>query len=113
MELEAQIMRCNAIISDMPKGGGSRDWTDQVDRLIKRRDDALKAVRRYNDTAEAIEAQIAQVKPESLRILMEARYLNGWKWQKVADVMAYSLDNVYKMHGRALPQIQVPPKVSN
>lgn len=108
MELDAHIMRCTAILSDMPKGGGSHDWTDQVDRLIKRRNDALRALKRYNDIADDIEAQIANVRPEACRMVLEARYINGWERHQIASVLHYTEDNIDKLHRRALPQITVP-----
>lgn len=42
---------------------------------------------------------------ETFRFLMFLRYICGMRWEKIAYQMGYSVDNVYKLHGRALAQL--------
>ena len=42
------------------------------------------------------------------QILLELRYLCFKKWDEIAVIMDYSVDNIYKMHRKALKEILIP-----
>ena len=47
------------------------------------------------------------VKPIELRTLLEMRYLNFKTWEQIADDMGYDLRWVYRLHGKALSEVDV------
>ena len=63
----------------------------QIDRMI-----ALR---------EEIQATIARVPDERMRVLLELRYLNGRTWEDVADQMNYTTRNIYNLHAAALKAV--------
>lgn len=72
--------------------------------------------------APMIEAEIAQLlqrraevltaiesAPESMmRIVLEARYINGMPWEDIGRMTGYSVDNAFKIHQKALVQMVFP-----
>ena len=47
--------------------------------------------------------------PESMmRIILEARYINGLKWEDISRLIGYSIDNTYKIHQKAIARLSFP-----
>lgn len=46
-----------------------------------------------------------------LQLLLELRYLCYHTWEQIAVELEYCIDNVYKLHRRALRLIKVPEKI--
>ena len=47
---------------------------------------------------------IARLKSEQQKRLLFLRYICGMRWESMAREMGYSVDNLYKLHGRALAE---------
>lgn len=60
-----------------------------------------------------IEKAIKGLSSDTMRILMEYRYIDGLNWEKIAEKMHYSRMQVYRIHGYALNVMEcyVPPMV--
>ena len=58
-----------------------------------------------------IEAAIEKVPDGAQRVLLEYRYLAGYKWEKIAVELNYDYRWVLRLHGRALHAIEshIPP----
>lgn len=94
------------VISDMPKGRGTREWTDTVHELVdlcRTLDTEIRQLCRVKrEVAEAIEA----VEDVRLRRILELRYRSYMTWEQIADETGYDLRYVYKLHGRALLDVR-------
>lgn len=71
-----------------------REIDDEIDRLID-----LKA---------EIREVIGRVPNIECRLLLELRYLCFRSWEEIAMEMEYSIDNVFRIHRKALGMIVVP-----
>lgn len=67
---------------------------------IDRRAAALRA--QYETACEMIES----VQNVAGRELLELRYLRGMRWEDIGRRLGYELRQVYRLHGRALQEIQ-------
>lgn len=57
-------------------------------------------------TREEIVHTISQIDDERLKTLLMMRYINGDKWEKIAERLGYSVEHVTKrLHPRALSKI--------
>lgn len=94
--------------SDMPKGGNGdnpiesavegifeieRQIRDELTELSKLRDNMYKAIMSVDD--------------DTLRLLLELRYIDGKTFEQIAVDMSYSWRNVIRLHGRALECIDL------
>jgi tRNA(Met) C34 N-acetyltransferase TmcA len=52
-----------------------------------------------------IDQAIRCVTDSTQREVLERRYLLYQRWNRIAEEMNYSVDNVYKLHGKALQKI--------
>lgn len=51
---------------------------------------------------------IKTVENPKYQLLLELRYLCFKKWEEIAVIMDYSVDNIYKMHRKALEDVEIP-----
>lgn len=95
-------------LSQAPGGGGSgspierpMDKVDELERKITQAIDELADIR-----AE-IEDVLGQLEDDTLRELMEYRYIDGLTWEQVAEKMHYSWRHTCRLHGEALAKINM------
>lgn len=74
----------------------------EADEKLKERVEQLMARQREIRTA------IEQVQDETLRKILEYRYINGWSLLKISRRMYISYDWVRHLHGAALLKVKIP-----
>ena len=62
----------------------------------------------YAEALREIEAAIEAVPVPLYRDVLKLRYLNGWKWERIAEALHYTRQGVGHIHGRALLSVVVP-----
>lgn len=99
-------------LSGMPRGGAI-DWTVTADKVIdleRRLNGQIREMCRLKqDAMDAID----RVEESRLREVLELYYLDGYTWEQVAETMKTDLRWVYRLHGRALLQVEVPGEVDH
>lgn len=95
-------------LSPAPGGGESgspverpMDKVLEIEEKIDQEIDELQEVRRD------IKTVLGQLEDDTLRLLMEYRYIDGLTWEQVAVKMHYGFQWVCKLHGRALDKIDI------
>ena len=97
----------NQVITGMPRG--SRKSGDSIGEVLGR---VEKLERRYTDKYNALLRKCEKIEtviePLSCRerALIRYKYFQGLTWEQVALEMNYSVDNIYKMHGKILQKIK-------
>lgn len=96
--------------SDMP-GSPNRNIHKMEDVLVKIIDikteinaDMLELVDLKKETMDCIK----QVDDPELQLILELRYLNYVGWEQIAGDLGYGIDNVFRLHRKALDFIEVP-----
>lgn len=51
---------------------------------------------------------IKRVEDPELQLILELRYLNYMSWERIAGELGYGIDNVFKLHRKALDFVEVP-----
>lgn len=64
-------------------------------------------IRRQNEVRREIRSAIARVKDPTLRSLLRLRYINGLRFEQIADLLHYSVRWTIRLHGRALDAVGV------
>lgn len=114
-ELDHLRERAEAVRSSAPKsgprGGRRADWTDAVaaiaDAEARINADIVRLCRVKRLIGEAIDG----VSVMNQRRVLEMRYRNYMTWEDIAREIPCDVRYVYKLHGRALQQIAVPPEL--
>lgn len=96
----------NQVITGMPRGGsGNSDKIGEVLCKVERLEG--KYLDKYNQLLqerEKIEDAIAPLESKE-RLLIRYRYIYGYSWEVISEKLKYSIDNVYKLHGKILQKI--------
>ena len=82
--------RMEASLTDMMALG--EEINADIDRLIEVKQEIRKAMKAVDNL--------------SYQLVLEMRYLDGRSWDEVAEVMSYDIRTVYRLHGRAIRQLE-------
>ena len=102
--------KATATLSDMP-GGPTRNTHRMEDIIIKilMLENEINAdIDHLVDLKEGILAVIKAVDDEECRLLLEKRYLNYESWEDIAAEMCTGIDNIYRLHSKALKKTVIP-----
>lgn len=107
--------KTTAVLSGMP--GKSTRNIHSREEVIARMMDAEEALNQevlnLMEIRENVRKAIAGVENVECRMLLEERYLCYHGWNQIAEDMGYSLDNVYKLHRKALQEISIDTELLN
>ena len=91
----------------MPHGSNQSDLSSFAAALQEREDElyqeGVKQVQTYKD----IEYRINKLENQDERDVMFYKYIKGFTWWQIAQLMEYSESWIYELHGRALKNIQI------
>lgn len=91
----------------MPHGSNQSDLSSYAAALREREDElyqeGVKQVQTYKD----IEYRINKLENQDERDVMFYKYIKGFTWWQIAQLMEYSESWIYELHGRALKNIQI------
>ncbi len=105
--------KCTTTISDMPKNpnrGGSR-MEDSIVKIIDLQEEINQDIDALVDLKAAIVGVIKAVKHTEYQTLLELRYLCFYTWEQIAVTMNYGIDNIFKLHRKALASVELPPSL--
>lgn len=107
LEVMSYATKITPLLSDMPKGGNGSG--NKIERAIERLDslagDLEEQAVRMRESMKQVQSAIQTVPDETLQLLLELRYINGYTWEQIAVKMDYSYQWVCTLHGRALNQL--------
>lgn len=96
-----------AVYSDMPKGGGTADWTDKVHKAILLEDELLNEIEQYRMDKQEVASVIDTIDDTRYHLIMELYYIrNVQTWEKVARMVPCDLTTALRWHGRAVALIE-------
>ncbi len=103
-----RALKITPTLSQAPGGGGSGSPIERpMDKVLEMEEEINEEI----DTLQTIRHQIRdtlnQLTDESLKLLMEYRYIDGMTWEQIADKMNYSWRQVYRKHEEALSKIRL------
>lgn len=108
--LNALATKATSVISDMP-GSPNRNihkTEDVIVKIVDLQEEVKADMEGLVDLKKQIMDSINQVEDPELRTLLELRYLSYLSWEQIAGEMYYGIDNIFKLHRKALDQIEVP-----
>ena len=108
--LQSLSMKVTTTYSDVP-ASGTRNVHQMEDVIVKimEMEDEIKAdLEDLVDLKADILRAIKAVDDTECRILLEMRYLCFRTWEQIAVEMDCTMDNVFKLHRKALNKVHVP-----
>ena len=106
--LHSLASKATQTLSDMP-GAKSRDshrMENIIVKILMLENEINSDIDRLVDLKNEIHGVVRGIKNEEYRMIIEKRYLNCQRWDQIAAEMGFSVDNVYKLHGKALKEVE-------
>ena len=103
--LRELAVKASSTLSDMPKGSVYTSKADIVAKIVDYENEINKEIKKLVKLKEDVTDAINSIPNAEQRTLLELRYLMFNKWEEIAFAMGYGIDNVYKIHKRALKNI--------
>ena len=110
LSLRDLTTKATATMSDMP-GGGSRNvykMQDIIAKIIDLENEINADIDQLVDLKREMVATIKSVTDPECQTLLELRFLCFKTWEQIAVQMGYGIDNIYKMHHKALREVAIP-----
>ena len=112
-ELHNLAAKVTAAYSDMPKSpnrDGSR-MEDTVCRIIDLESEINQDMLWLVELKKGIVRRIKAVENTELQMVLELRYLSYMRWEEIAIELGYGIDNVFRLHRKALAEIEIPETI--
>ena len=111
--LDELATKCTYTLTGMPgnPNRGNSTMADAVVKIIDLQNQINRDIDRLVDLKREIVEVIKAVEIPEYQTLLEKRYLCFMSWEKIAVDMNYSIDNVFKVHRKALACVTVPETV--
>lgn len=91
----------------MPHGTGVTKRTEElVEKFAEAGKKYLDAEERALAIKEEVESVINMVSPGVKGAILYERYIHLAKWEDIAELLTYSISNVFKLHGQALEEVE-------
>ena len=106
----ARIGKLTAVLTDMPMGGGSiykNLDTALIEQIADLESDCEVKLAAALKIRASIVALINSIEDERERLLMNYRYIDGYKFEWIANEMNYNWRWVHRIHARALSKIKI------
>lgn len=92
--------------SPVPGGGGNGSRIERsVEKVLEIEAQLAKEIDGLCTARQEIGGTLDRMEDETLKLLMEYRYIDGLTWEQVAEKMHYSWRQVCRKHEKALEQI--------
>lgn len=110
-QLEALEERATSVKSSLrPKvQGGTLNGTEQMlFNILDLKEQINAETSEYMKTLEEIRQTIADMKNPDESLLLTLRFIEFMKWEEIAEIMNFSMSQVFRIHKRALNNFTVP-----
>ena len=104
----ARATKMSAPSDGMPHGSGISDAVGfAVSTAADLAAEIDREIDRLVDLRRDIEAAIQAVGGPLLRELLERRYIDGMRWEEVAEAMSRDIRWIFRLHGKALSKLTI------
>ncbi len=106
LELRQRGINILPVLSDMPKGGGSRDkLSDYVAEVVILEETIKLNLQRIFYERNRLERFIADIPESDVRLIMRLRHINGMTWDSIAVELGYTESGVRKRYNRYFKKV--------
>jgi len=83
-------------------GGQKQDFSDTVDKIIDLENEINRDIDELIDKKNKMNEFIKSTLSGNEYIVIQMRYFDEYDWIEIAIQLNYTIDNIYKIHGKAL-----------
>lgn len=101
-KLKARLADGTVILGGMPSGRGGNGQLEKCVELMALAEEISADVETLAREQRTLADEIKIVGVPELCAVLQLRYVDGLRWQQIAQKLGYSLDGIPKVHNRAL-----------
>ena len=107
--LNALATKATSTLSDMPKSPsrGTSKLEDTIVKIIDLQEEINRDIDKLVDLKKEIVRTIKKIEDKELQVVLEKRYLCFESWEKIAVEMNYSIQHIFRLHSKALKNIEI------
>lgn len=105
--------KCTTTLTGMPRNPnrGTSMMADAIAKIVDLQTEINRDIDRLVDLKRDMVKVIKNVDNAEYQTLLELRYLCFKTWEQIAVDMGYTIDNVYRLHRKALDIVVIPKSV--
>ena len=107
-EWESRAERVTSCFNSIKTVGGDDRMQSAIDMICELRNALYERLLDSTELRLEIERDIAAVKDDRLRIILEYRYIDEMNWEEISDKLNTEYRWVLRLHNRALKFIDLP-----
>lgn len=100
-----QQLSGSAVRYDSQGGGGCREHDSAFIQLAAYEEKAEKCRREWTDARSDLQAMCDRLPDEHQRAVIVYRYLNGYRFEAIAEALNWSTRKIYKLHKAGLKSL--------
>ena len=110
--LQSLSMKVTTTYSDVPASGtrNVHQMEDVIVKIMEMQEEIDQDLEALVDLKAQILRTIKKVDNTECRVLLELRYLCFYTWEQIAVEMDCTINNVYRLHRKALNKVRVPDR---
>ncbi|MCI8918483.1 MAG: DUF1492 domain-containing protein [Eubacterium sp.] len=103
-------VKCTSSVTGMPHNPnkGSDSMGDAIAKIVDLQREINKDIDVLVDLKAEIYSVVQAIDNVECRTLLELRYLSFMRWEEIAVKLNYGMENVYRLHRKALAMVSVP-----
>lgn len=102
--------KCTSTVTGMPHNPnkGSDSMGDAIAKIVDLQEEINRDIDALVDLKVEIYSVVQAIENVECRTLLELRYLSFMRWEEIAVKMNYGMENVYRLHRKAIAMVNVP-----
>lgn len=102
--------KCTSTITGMPgnPNRGKDSIGDIIAKIVDLQEEINKDIDALVDLKAEIYSVVQSIENVECRTLLELRYLSFMRWEEIAVQLNYGMENVYRLHRKALNLVSIP-----
>lgn len=108
--LNALATKCTSTVTGMPHNPnkGSDSMGDTIAKIVDLKEEINRDIDALVDLKAEIYSVIRAIDNVECQTLLELRYLSFMRWEEIAVHLNYGMENVYRLHRKALDMVSIP-----
>ncbi len=113
--LKEMATKTTSVMSDVVvcRTRNTHSMEDVIVKIVDMQEQINRDIDRLVDLKREIMERIQAVTDQKLQSILELHYICGKSWEDIAAELGCTTSNVFKMHARALQEIEVPDFTEN
>lgn len=102
--------KCTSTITGMPgnPNRGKDSIGDTIAKIVDLQGEINRDIDALVDLKAEIYSVVQSIENVECRTLLELRYLSFMRWEEIAVQLNYGMENIYRLHRKALNLVSIP-----